>query len=123
MDHEPFAITIYPVHEISRERSQLRDTLTYEPEFDPMLYFWPVEKQWAIVQMKSPPHETALKRLGQALLRDGASAVTVVWARTRTPQEREESAREQLVALDFQNFGDLEAHFARTDASPVAPSA
>lgn len=124
MDLEPVGILIFPVNEISKERARLANTLTYEPEFDPMLYFWPVENQWAVVQMKSPPHEDSLKRLVKALERDGAGAISVMWLRARTLEEREELDRNWLMTTEVRNFGNLEEYFrGAPHASPVAASA
>jgi hypothetical protein len=105
MDYEPFAITIYPIGEISKARAEHRDTLTYEPEFDPMLYFWPVENLWSIVFMKAEPHQDTMKRMAKALERDGSPAVTFIWSRPRTELERAEFGRDWLTISEVRNFG------------------
>jgi hypothetical protein len=47
----------------------------YQPHFDPMLYFWPVDECDALVRVESLDDEFTL-RLVRAMLRDGARFVT-----------------------------------------------
>lgn len=53
--------------------------LTYEPLFDPMLYFWPVMGQHVIHFRSRPMPAEDLRRLVKALLRDQAQFVQVSW--------------------------------------------
>jgi hypothetical protein len=72
MDHEPVLIDVFVIEELPRrERLKQGDTLGFSREFDPMLYFWPVESQHCVVHLWSDEPEL-IERLGRALLRDGA---------------------------------------------------
>ena|SRR5438105_8833806 len=76
LDHEPGMITVFVSEETTRERLRMADTLGFSREFDPVLYFWPVEGQHCHVHLMT--EEAAFtERLVRALLRDGALWVTV----------------------------------------------
>lgn len=76
-DHEPVLIEIFIEQEATRERLKCPDTLSIHRDFDPMLFFWPVEGQHCVVHMRTVD-EKAAKRLAKALLRDGADWVTAL---------------------------------------------
>lgn len=86
MDHEPAFIGIWPAAECFHPDHS--NTLTYEPAFDPMLYFWPVERQHVIVFCRDAPNEDDMKRLAKALKRDGAELIQFLWSVERTVEER-----------------------------------
>lgn len=54
--------------------------LTYEPMFDPMLYFWPVKGQHVIHFRTRPMPADDLRRFVKALLRNEAHLVQVTWS-------------------------------------------
>lgn len=112
-DYEPLAITVFPTGEVSKERAAQADTLTYEPAFDPMLYFWPVHRQWVLVFMKTASNDESVERLAKAMMRDGAEAVTVIWPRARTQEERAEFGRDWISCPHWRTFGDLQKHLER----------
>lgn len=122
MDHQPQFVNLYPQNEISRERAKLRDTLTYEPEFDPMLYFWPVDHAWVIADFQNTQNDDTVARLVKALKRDGALVVTIIWRRLRTSEERELGASNWLYCPEWKTYGDALA-WDQFHAGPLAPSA
>lgn len=75
MDHEPVMVHIFVSEDTMRSRLRLEDTLGFSREFDPVLYFWPVEDQHCLVHLWVEEPEL-LERLARALLRDGALWVT-----------------------------------------------
>jgi hypothetical protein len=88
--------------------------LVYERFMDPMLYFWPVERQHVVVQLAAEPEAGAKKRLVDALLRDGAQWVTVLWLASRAdPHES---------SLQVENFGDADG-FLRNRYGTLDPVA
>lgn len=123
MDHEPAFIGVWPVREC--QFPGRRNVLTYEPEFDPMLYFWPVEGQHVIVFLRNKPEESGMRRLVRALERDGADLVTVTWQVERTLEERREFGRDWTHRTEVRHFGDVEKHLSkflgsRTDEAVAA---
>lgn len=56
-------------------------SLAFELSFDPMLYFWPVERQHVITFLEQPIAEPDVKRLARALKRDGATVITIMWSK------------------------------------------
>lgn len=81
--------------EDSRFHLHAPDILVYDHEADPMVYFWPVEKQMVLCQFDLPVAEEDRVRLAKALLRDGAMWVACSWLNPR-----------QKPGLECQNFGD-----------------
>lgn len=83
MDHEPVLIDVFPEDEVQKSRDREPDTLTYNRNFDPMLYFWPVDGQHVVVYFDTfrPPE---LDRLVQAMQRDGAAWVTAIYRKNKT---------------------------------------
>lgn len=81
--------------EESRIHLHAPDILVYDHDADPMVYFWPVEKQMVACQFDLPVGEEDRVRLAKALLRDGALWVGCIWL---IPQ--------QQPGLEVQNFGD-----------------
>lgn len=77
MDHEPVFIHIFLDDEAPSSRLEMEDTLSYSREFDPMLYFWPVDRQHCVVQMRSGD-EKSRARLAKALLRDGGAWISII---------------------------------------------
>lgn len=76
-DAEPILIWVLS-EEDRRQVSVVQDyTLTWCRFFDPMLYFWPVERQHVCAIFWSDVDQVLCKRLIKALLRDGAMWVTV----------------------------------------------
>lgn len=96
-DHEPVLIFARRADqtEDQRIRAHAPDILVYDHEADPMIYFWPVEKQMVVCQFDLPVDEADRARLAKALLRDGATWVTCTWL---TPR--------QEPGLEWQNYGD-----------------
>jgi hypothetical protein len=88
MDHEPIFVSVYRSDEVARDRHKMRDdSLVYESELDPMLYFWPVEGQHVIAFIYSEIAEDARERLARALLRDGARWVSISWRNSKNKFE------------------------------------
>jgi hypothetical protein len=77
MDHEPTFISIFLVEEVTKARLLVENTLGFSREFDPMLYFWPVEGQHCVVQLQQADENTR-KRLAKALQRDLAAWVSIL---------------------------------------------
>lgn len=70
-DYEPVLIDVFIAEEIKRERLAAENALAFSREFDPVLYFWPVEDQHCVVHLWEKEPEL-IARLAFALLRDGA---------------------------------------------------
>ena len=102
MDHEPLFIGVWAQSECLHPEHS--NTLTYEPAFDPMLYFWPVERQHVIVFMLLEPNEEDTKRLVKALVRDGAELVQALWSVDRTDEERAEFGRTWMKRVEVRTF-------------------
>lgn len=85
LDYEPVFISIFLVEEVSVDRLEVEDTLGYSIEFDPMQYFWPVEGQHCIVELKREINEKSRARLMKALQRDNAAWVTIITPREGFP--------------------------------------
>jgi len=70
-DYEPVLIDVFVSEQAVRGRLFAPNALGFSREFDPMLYFWPVEAQHVVVHLweESPD---LVERLSRALLRDGA---------------------------------------------------
>lgn len=78
LDHEPILLSIFLVEEVEEPRLDGPDTLGYSREFDPMQYFWPVEGQHCVAELRqSSEHDR--KRLMKALQRDKAAWISVIW--------------------------------------------
>ena len=77
LDHEPVYVNIFLVEEVTQDRLEFEDTLGYSREFDPMQYFWPVEGQHCVVNLKLSD-EKSRQRLARALMRDKAAWVTII---------------------------------------------
>jgi hypothetical protein len=76
-DAEPVMVWVLS-EEDEREVAVLQDyTLVWTRFFDPMLYFWPVDRQHVMVMFWRAVEDDLVKRLVKALLRDGADWVTV----------------------------------------------
>lgn len=106
MDHEPILIWVLLAGDITLEQADEPDTLSFEADFDPMVYFWPVDGQHVVVRLEKPAEELE-KRLVKALLRDGAMWVTVCWC---TPK------------FDWVNYGDPDG-FMQKRFGPVESAA
>lgn len=112
LDHEPALIFVHLADEFEYHPDP--NTLVYERFMDPMLYFWPVERQHVVVQLAAEPEAGAKKRLVDALLRDGAQWVTVLWLASRAdPYES---------SLQVENFGDADG-FLRNRYGTLDPVA
>lgn len=92
MDHEPVLIWVLLDDEAKKRVLLQPDTLTVDRAFDPMLYFWPVDKQHVVCDFDSEPDATEAKRLVRALIRDGATWITLMWRHNNE--------------LRWNNFGD-----------------
>lgn len=88
-------------------------TLAFERAFDPMLYFWPVHQQHVVVMLDAIPDDKFVKRMGEALLRDGVDVAEVVWSRDRTPEERAQFSKDWLTTSEIRHFGSWETHLER----------
>lgn len=78
LDHEPVFIWVLLADETEYPPVQ-RDTLLLDRAFDPMVYFWPVEGQHVVCRSAAPFEKNQKKRLVRALLRDGATWVSLLW--------------------------------------------
>lgn len=112
LDHEPVLIFVHVADEFDVHPDP--NTLVYERFMDPMLYFWPVERQHVVVQLAAALEAGAKQRLVDALLRDGAKWVTVLWY---APQADPEES-----TLQLENFGDADG-FLRERYGPLDPLA
>jgi hypothetical protein len=70
-DHEPVMVDVFICEETTRARLKAENAMGFSREFDPMLYFWPVDGQHCVVHLASED-KALIERLGKALLRDGA---------------------------------------------------
>jgi len=77
LDHEPVMIHVFVSEDTARDRLRLEDTLGFSREFDPVLYFWPVDGQHCLVHLWQEEPQL-VERLSLALLRDGALWVTFI---------------------------------------------
>lgn len=107
MDHEPVFIGVWPESECLHPGHS--NTLTYEPAFDPMLYFWPIERQHVIVFCRAAQNEDDMKRLAKALKRDGAELIQFVWSVERTLEERQLGAPGLLRRVHVESFEGADA--------------
>lgn len=80
-DHEPVFVDVFPENECERGRADDADTLTYNGNFDPMLYFWPVEGQHVVAHFNGRPAD--LERLVRAMQRDGVAWLTVIYKKDK----------------------------------------
>jgi hypothetical protein len=99
MDHEPVMIWVLAADEAHTRTLLQPDTLLLERAFDPMVYFWPVDGQHVVCDFDDKPEPTQAKRLVKALLRDGATWVTLMW------RENNE--------LDWDHYGDPDTFMQR----------
>jgi hypothetical protein len=113
LDHEPILMWVHLADEFDVHPDP--NTLVYERFMDPMLYFWPVERQHVVVQLVAEPEAAAKKRLVDALLRDGAQWVTVLWLAAPGPDPDESRLR-------LENFGDADG-FIRNRFGTLDPVA
>jgi hypothetical protein len=110
MDHEPVMVHIFVSEDTPRDRLRLEDTLGFSREFDPVLYFWPVQDQHCLVHLWEEEPQL-IERLGRALLRDGALWVTFISG---------------ALSYTIQSRGDVNAFWQRrygTEAPTVGPVA
>lgn len=108
-DFEPVLIDVFLTTEVRRDRLAADNALGFSREFDPMLYFWPVDGQHVVVHLFEEEMDL-IERLGKALLRDGALWVTFLVG---------------ALSLKIHNRGDANAFWRRrygTDA-PMGPVA
>lgn len=107
MDHEPTFINVFRSDEVAADRHKQADTLVWEVELDPMLYFWPVEGQHVVVLLDKVMEEKRLERLAKALLRDGATWISALWTALRTEEERREFRPDHLTKPVLRHWGDM----------------
>lgn len=84
MDHEPEQICVFRAGDVDAQRARMPDTLVWDREFDPMVYFWSVQRQAALAFFLDDYEPGQAERLAKACLRDGARQVTAV-RRVPTP--------------------------------------
>jgi hypothetical protein len=81
MDHEPACIYVRRTDQTTGSHARVLhpNGLMHDPDTDPLIYFWPVEKQFVWVQFDHNAPEEERKRLVKALMRDGATWLVVTW--------------------------------------------
>lgn len=116
-DAEPTVVWVLS-EEDERQVVVIQDyTLLWSRFFDPMLYFWPVERQHVCAIFWTDCEDKILERLVKALLRDGADWVTV-----SRPRPTDWSNVFGTVGRYWENYGDAEQHIQRVygTVDPVA---
>lgn len=131
-DYEPLNLWVCIRDELKKNPD--RDTMVFDRFMDPMLYFWPVERQYVVVRLHTEPDPKFKKRLVDALLRDGARCVTVLWHGERLndyawkdeldgPGGPLSFMLDEPLTLRWENFGDVSGFWADHYDTAVDPLA
>lgn len=113
-DYEPASVDVFVEDECQRGRDKEEATLTYRRNFDPMLYFWPVEGQYVHIHLNARPAD--LERLSKALLRDGAAVVVAVYPNNKkTPSfySEEWNTHDDADVYAYEFWGDADGFMQR----------
>jgi hypothetical protein len=71
--YSPKLVSVFIEGEVSVKRARVPVTLVFDPSFDPIGYFWPVENSMVIFHLNEM-REDISERMEKALKRDGAQS-------------------------------------------------